>query len=114
MTLEEQLHAAVAKGLTHLTLYPVASEDKKTTYWHAKATPSSGHAYVQITTTDPAQALMQVLLALPKAARRVIKKSGPTCEVTATVSDAMPANYTEADHPVGETQEDIETWLPKA
>jgi hypothetical protein len=100
-TLEEALREAAAKGLTHLTLYPVESEDRKTTYWHAKATPSSAHSYVQVTTTDPAEALAAVLKALPKAPRRAAPTNPPLAdhEVTATVKPQ---------------QEDIETWLPKA
>ena len=127
-TLEEALREAAAKGITHLTLYPVETEDRKTTYWHAKATPSSAHSYVQVTTTDPVDALTAVLKALPKAPRR----AAPTKqfegydpplvdhEVTAAVNS--PA-YTTSDEQWAKDsgvikdkpqQEDIETWLPKA
>lgn len=70
MSIEDTLRAAAAKGMTHLTLYPVQSDDGKTTYWHARATPSTGHSYVQTTSRDPVEAVEQVLLALPKAPKR--------------------------------------------
>jgi hypothetical protein len=86
MTLEEALREAAAKGLTHLTLYPVQSEDRKTTYWCARATPSTGHAYVQREALDPVQAVQGVLDQLPKAPKRVAK------EVTATVTEPKPSH----------------------
>ena len=67
MKLEEALREAAAKGLTHLTIWPVHSEDRKKIYWYARATPSSAHSYVQTCAIDPAEALLQVLKALPKA-----------------------------------------------
>jgi hypothetical protein len=92
-TLEEALKLAAERGLTHLTLYPVPSADNKITYWHAKATPSTGHNYVQITTTDPVDAVVQVLQALPRAPKRAAAK------ITATVNE-----------PAAE----IDKWLPQA
>lgn len=80
MTLEEQLREAVAKGLTHLTLYPTPSDDGKKLYWRATATPSTGHKYVTTTSMDPIEAIGEVLKALPKAPKRA-----PAGKVTATV-----------------------------
>jgi hypothetical protein len=70
MTLEEQLREACKKGLTHFTLYPVESVDHKTTYWCARATPSTGHSYVQCQTLDPIEAVAEVLKSLPSAKAR--------------------------------------------
>ena len=81
MTIEDLIQQAAARGLTHLTLYPVPSVDAKTTYWHARATPSTGHHYVEETDTDPVLALQRALAALPKAAKR---------KVTAAVKGKTP------------------------
>lgn len=82
MTLEEQLREAVAKGITHLTLYPTPSADGKKTYWRATATPSTGHKYISVTAADPIEALNEVLKALPKAPKRPPPVGG---KVTAAV-----------------------------
>lgn len=70
MTLEDLLREAAAKGLTHLTLYPIDSVDGKTVYWNARATPSTTHSYVQAANYDPVVAVTTVLDALPRAQRR--------------------------------------------
>lgn len=105
MTLEQLFKEACAKGMTHFTIYPVQSLDRKTTYWCARATPSTGHSYVQTQTLDPIEAITQTLMALPKAPKRASKvKIGHdfgTEPATATV--------TEPDKP--QTAED---WMPKA
>ena len=86
-TLEELLRAAAARGLTHLTLYPVDSNDGKRSYWHARATPSTAHGYVQMTDEDPVKAVTRVLEALPSAKRRNLSKhTEPQMEVTAAVT----------------------------
>lgn len=69
-TLDDLLHEACARGLTCLSLYPVPSDDRKTTYWHATANPSTAHKIVAATTTDPVTALHEVLLLMPKAPLR--------------------------------------------
>jgi hypothetical protein len=74
MTLEEQLREAAARGLTHLTVYPVPSEDGKTTYWAARATPSIRHGYVSTSTLDIVEAMSTCLAALPKAKAREQKE----------------------------------------
>lgn len=80
MTLEELLRETAKRGITHLSLVPTPSEDGKTTYWRAQATPSTMHKYVSCNSLDPVEALTEVLKALPKAeARRQAK-------VTATVN----------------------------
>jgi hypothetical protein len=96
MTLEEALREAAAKGLTHVTLWPVPSEDGKKTYWSCRATPSTGHKYVETKSLDPAEAMLEVLKAMPKAAKRTAAK------VTATVSDEPSP-----------TEGGIDEWLPK-
>ena len=111
--LEDALRLAAEKGMTHLTLYPVESHDKKLMYWHAKATPSTGHSYVQITTTDPVDAVVKVLEALPKAPKRAAPTKRfdevnppisemPQRAVTAAVTDDQPQT------------EEIDKWLPQA
>lgn len=80
MTLEELLRDAAKRGITHLSLVPTPSEDGKTTYWRASATPSTMHKYVFCNHTDPVEALTQVLQAMPKAPSR------STPKVTATVT----------------------------
>lgn len=74
MGIEDALREAAAKGMTHVTLWPVPSQDGKSTYWHARATPSTGHHYVSAAETDPAKALMQVLEELPRAKKRTAAK----------------------------------------
>jgi hypothetical protein len=71
MSIDEALREAAAKGLTHLSLWPVPSADGKTTYWNARATPSTGHQYVSAARVDPAEAVNDVLVNLPKAKKRV-------------------------------------------
>lgn len=73
MTLEELLADACAKGLTHLTVWPVPSSDGRQTYWAARATPSTGHHYVSAQSKFAIDAITEVLLALPKARKRATK-----------------------------------------
>jgi hypothetical protein len=70
-TLEEALTEAAQRGLTHLTLYPTWSNDGKTIYWNARATPSTGHQYVSAAHSDPVEAVRVVLTDLPRAKKRV-------------------------------------------
>lgn len=122
MTLEEALLAAATKGLTHLSLHPVFSEDRKTTYWRAVATPSTMHKYVSTQALNPVEAVLEVLKALPKAPAR-------TKPVTAAVSDHprdldLPVNIGSNDpHRPSTTLDQIDPpnpngeldqWLPKA
>jgi hypothetical protein len=114
MTLEDLLRTATAKGLTHLTLYPVHSEDRKTVYWHALATPSTMHRYVETTALDPVEAITQVLGALPSASRRRAPAAEPNLRgssgVTAAVIDPMPHSVPD---PQLSPENELETWLPK-
>lgn len=81
--LETLLAQACERGMTHLTLAPVPSADGKTTYWAARATPSTNHMYVAVNDKDPIVALRGVLLGLPKAGRRTAaKKEKVTAPVT--------------------------------
>lgn len=85
VTLEDLLRAAAAKGLTHLTVYPVESADKKTIYWHARATPSSQHSYVhEIVADDIVGAMTAVLERMPAAKKRAAPKKG---DVTVAVTE---------------------------
>jgi hypothetical protein len=84
MNLEEILRGACEKGMTHFTMWPVHSEDRKTIYWHAQATPSTGHSYVSTNSRDPVEAMTEVLKALPRA-RAERKSKGE--EVTAPVTE---------------------------
>lgn len=94
MALEEALREACKRGLTHLSVHPVQSEDGKTTYWRATATPSTMHKYVSTSSTDPIEAIVEVLKAMPKAPARKIPTMGKTPQTeeffTAAVSDPMP------------------------
>ena len=99
MTLEEQLREAAARGLTHLTVYPVPSDDGKTTYWAARATPSVRHGYVSTATLDIVDAMSTCLAALPKAREREQKKE----KVTGTVTEANAS----ADDPAENT---LDKW----
>jgi hypothetical protein len=97
MAIEDLLREAAAKGLTHLTLYPVDSQDGKSVYWNARATPSTGHMYVQVANFDPVKAVELVLEALPRARKRAAPN------VTAAVKD-----------PPGETTPtETEPWMLK-
>lgn len=98
MTLDEALHGAAAKGLTHLSLWPVHSTDRKTVYWKASATPSSGHSYVNSEDLDPVKAVLTVLENLPSARKR---------KVTATVKNREP------DPEPAQPQGELDAFLPK-
>lgn len=117
MTLEELLIGAAAKGLTHLTLYPVESGDRKTTYWLARATPSTGHQYVSVVGIDPVKALTEVLEGLPRAKKRQ-KNPDPnlygSMDVTATVKrpPIEPINMDESAERLAEIDA-AEPWMLK-
>lgn len=110
MTIEELLTAACAKGLTHLTMWPVPSADGKTTYWHARATPSTGHHYVSASGLNPADVLAEVLSSLPKAPKRA-------------VTAAVKPRFDSVNPPISEMPQraatpanldpELEDWLPK-
>lgn len=85
MTLEDTLREAATRGLTHLTLYPTWSNDGKTTYWNARATPSTGHQYVSAAHSDPVEAVRVVLTELPRCKKRV------TATVTEPQMEKEPA-----------------------
>lgn len=124
MTLEDALREACTRGLTHFTLYPVPSADGKITYWHGRATPSTGHSYVQTHGTDPVDVMTKVLESLPKAPKRpkidphrgtrfdepkldqaAIERHIGT-SVTAAVTDELP-------EPQTNSQRGIDQWLPR-
>jgi hypothetical protein len=84
-TLEEALTEAAGRGLTHLTLYPTWSNDGKTIYWNARATPSTGHHYVSAAHNDPVEAMRVALTDLPRAKKRV------TATVTEPQMEKEPA-----------------------
>lgn len=119
MNLEEALREAAAKGLTHITLWPVASHDRKKTYWYARATPSTGHSYISANGDDPVEVMMQVLDALPKAPKRVAKvKIDPNHVAEPAPShplgypDGMPNEITAAVNEPA-PPDTLEAWLPK-
>jgi hypothetical protein len=115
-SLEELIREACKRGLTHLTLYPVPSQDNKTLYWCARATPSTGHSYVQTQTLDPIEAMTEVLKALPKAPKRASKAADKPLlrdEVTAPVTETLADPDHVPDEPTPEPG-DMNTWLPKA
>lgn len=85
MTLEDTLREATTRGLTHLTVWPTWSNDGKTTYWNARATPSTGHQYVSAAHSDPVEAVRVVLTDLPRAKKRV------TATVTEPQMEKEPA-----------------------
>lgn len=82
------LRQACERGITHLTLAPTPSEDGKTIYWAARATPSTTHKYVACNDKDPIVALTGVLLGLPKAPKRSAPKEKITAPVTSPDVDA--------------------------
>lgn len=116
MTLEELFKEACAKGITHFTLYPVPSQDGKTLYWCARATPSTGHSYVQTQTLNPIEAIIEVLKSLPKAPKRAKtadhdQKKPRFDSVNPPISEMAQRAVTA---PVTEPQpEGINAWLPK-
>lgn len=115
MSLDTLLKEAAAKGMTHLSVWPVPSQDGKKLYWHAQATPSTGHSYVQTNSLDIVEAITEVLKALPKAPKNKKPKfdsvSPPISEiaqraVTETVSEP-------AVSPAEPVPGDMDAWLPK-
>lgn len=92
--LEDLLREAASRGLVHLSLHTVWSADQKTVYWAARATPSTGHSYIQVHGKDPVEIVSEVLRALPKAPKRkgasdpnLYAPEQPELDVTATVKD---------------------------
>lgn len=93
MTLEEALKQACERGMTHLSLWPVPSDDRKTTYWKATAAPSTQHRRSEGTSTDPVDAVLKALTEMPKApkipARELRVRPGREPEITAAVTEPM-------------------------
>lgn len=120
MTLEEALLAAANKGLTHLSLHPVFSGDRKTTYWRCTATPSTMHKYVSAQSLNPVEAVLEVLKALPKAPGRTpnpnpnLRGSAVTAAVTHPMDLDPPEGTAENPINMDETKEGLDQWLPKA
>lgn len=113
MALEDLLREAAKRGLTHLSLAPVPSNDAKTTYWLASATPSTMHKYISTTSVDPVEAITQVLAVLPKAPKRAPRgKDLLTATVTpAPYPEAAKQMAADAGVPLQETPED---WMLKS
>ena len=110
--LEDALKLACAKGMTHLTLYPVESSDRKKMYWHARATPSTGHGYVFGTALDPVEAVTTVLKNLPSAKQRAVSKETGRQHVSHRASDP-PDEVTATATETPLEPETFDTWLPK-
>ena len=82
-SLEELLRQAAAKGLTHLSLWPVPTVGGGDTYWKCRASPSTQHHYVDgESVNDPVPAVRDALERLPGARKRQPK-------VTATVTEPI-------------------------
>lgn len=118
MALEDLFREAAAKGLTHFTLYPVQSEDRKSTYWAARATPSTGHSYVQAADADPVRATELVLEALPRAPKRGAKFDSVNPPLSELPQRAVTAAVTAPGHTdlmvsPEAIDEALESWLPK-
>jgi hypothetical protein len=96
MTLEDLLREAARKGLVSLTLYAEWSEDRKTTYWTCRGTPSARHGYVGVEhALDPVEAMQECLKALPGAKVRAEPKAKKEHAATAAVTEpADPAERT--------------------
>lgn len=111
MTLEELLKEACRKGMTHLTLYPVESNDRKTIYWVAQASPSTGHQYVAAKSLDPIEAVTEVLTRLPKAPKRATKVTAPVSEN----ENIGSTDWTKPETTMGDLDKpgDMDAWLPK-
>lgn len=96
MTLEEALKQACDRGMTHLSLWPVPSDDRKTTYWKATAAPSTQHRRSEGTSTDPVEAVLAALVEMPKApkipARELRVRAGKEPEITAAVIEPRMTN----------------------
>lgn len=108
-SIEELLVDCASKGMTHLTVYPVHSEDRKTLYWHAKASPSTDRTGSASSGTDIVAVVTEALTEMPKV--RGPKPREPDLidrnrgtrypevteaepqPVTATVIDAPRPNY---------------------
>jgi len=103
-TLEDLLMQAADKGLTHLSLWPVPSQDGKKVYWRAQATPSTGHSYITTTSKLPHDAMAAVLLALPKAPKRKV-----TAAVTGSPEPQREMEIGRMEDVVGDPPE--EDWV---
>jgi hypothetical protein len=119
MALEDLLREAAARGLTHLSLHPVHSEDNKTVYWRCSATPSTMHKYVSTTTLDPVESVTAVLKAMPKAPKRSAKeltvavKEPPPAQNPAWSDDAANASNVHRGPATYEPTGELTEWLPK-
>lgn len=129
MALEDLLRDAAKRGITHLSLHPTPSEDGKTIYWRAQATPSTGHKYVSCADLDPVVALAGVLHGLPKAPARTPSTKSAAMPITAAVIDpinggpfrgvdqhtfkTVPEPVASAEAPPLNLEEEFASWLPK-
>ena len=112
MALEDVIREAISRGLTDLQLHPEFSNDRKTAYWRASATPSTQHKVFSVSHLDPIEALTTVLQAMPKAPKR---KRADTPEVlTMTNGSELERSFTAAvsaeeiiaDHPDPPTEDE--------
>ena len=91
-TLAELIREKAARGMTHLTLYPVPSVDGKQTYWCARCTPSTEHRYSQAAAADPITAITQALQEMANAPKR--RDAVPTMGKTPQTEDFVTAPVT--------------------
>lgn len=123
-TLEDALRLAATKGVTHLSIWPVQSQDRKKTYWHAQAAPSTGHSYVTANSTDIVEAVVEVIKALPSAPKRKGPKpkfseaSPPLSEYPQRAAQMAAEAGIELEEqvtaPVSDEPPTLDDWLPKS
>lgn len=110
-SLEEALRDAAARGITHLSIYPVHSADRKIVYWHASASPSTEHLPAKASSLDIVEAAAQALHGMARAPKR----SAPKRENQGTLPiDAIPGKETEDGNVTAAVTGGFEDFLPKA
>lgn len=137
-SLEDLMQEAAARGLTHLSVYPVHSADRKTVYWHASASPSTEKLPSKSSGLDIVEVAAQALQGMSRAPKaRAGKENQGTLpidaipgketedgNVTAAVKPMLESPVKPAPYPQGardmaakagiKLEEQFEDYLPKA
>lgn len=110
-SLEDLMQEAAARGLTHLSVYPVHSADHKTVYWHASASPSTEKLPSKSSGMDIVEVAAQALQGMSRAPKaRAGKENHGTLPI-----DAIPGKETEDGNITAAVKPStMEDFLPKA
>ncbi len=110
MALEDDLQDAADRGLTHFSVYPVHSADRKTVYWHATASPSTASPPSKYSGTNIAEVVARALQGMARG-KKFAASSAEQTELPEIRS--MEFRHGEDDTPTAAVTGGFEDFLPK-